>query len=249
MMVVNHNFFLGTTSLGPEKNKQYTFSCQVADETGVLVARVDGDGGVEGQIHKPLFGNENFSAQGKLSMVASPGKGDIDHLLGSVDFTAPTWTGNVKYGAIFGGTMAGCNYFQSITPKLSVGGDCMYIGSQDMCAGTYGVRYAGDNWMSCIQYIGNQQALAAHYKRTVTKDRVQLGAELQVNVATLENNVQFGGEFNLKQSKVHTVFGGDGRIQNTVDIKLGPAAMLNFSAEAHHQKDLFKFGYGLTIGG
>ena len=66
---------------------------------------------------------------------------------------------------------------------------------------------------------------------------------------TLDTAVSFGGEFNLKQSKISSVVDGGGGIKTVMETKLSPGATLVFSGEVDHMKDTYKFGYGLNING
>ncbi|GMI33638.1 hypothetical protein TrCOL_g8231 [Triparma columacea] len=251
MMMINHNFWLGTSML-PNSNKHYTFTSQVVadeDQTAVLVGRLDMNGTMEGRVIKTFRQDEDLSVVGKFVCVATPEfDAGSNQLAGDVDISGKSWSGNVKYGCMGGGDYFSCNYLQAITPRFCVGGEAAYIGAQKVSVGSYGCRYNGVGWMGSAQWSGQQGALSLNYKKEITKDRVNFGAELQV-APTLESNVVFGAEFNLKQSKVSTVIDGGGGIKTVVEAKLHPAANLQFSAEADHLKDTFKFGYGMTIMG
>ena len=172
MMMTNHNFWLGTSML-QAGSKNYTFSTQVVpDDSTFVMARLGLDGQVEGRLHKVLVQNEDLQSSAKLVVVASPDKaGGNDQMVVDVDVNSKTWSGQAKAGTMGGGTYFSCNYLQSVTPRLSLGGDCTYIGAQEASCGSYGARYEGRRWMGAVQWSGMQGALSANYKRTVTKDR------------------------------------------------------------------------------
>ena len=109
----------------------------------------------------------------------------------------------MKLGSLHGGNILGLSYVQSVTPSLTIGGDALHLSSQSASIGSYGVRYAGQDWMGSAQWSGLQQAMMINYKRNVTPNRVTLGAELQI-APTLDTAVTFGGEFNLKQVREAT---------------------------------------------
>ena len=95
-MLSMHSFWLGTGMLPDGSNKTYTFVTQVADEAGLLMARVDPmRGTLDGRVHKALG-----PFMGKLQVVASKEGGQNDQLLGEMDFGGQTWTGNMKYGSM-----------------------------------------------------------------------------------------------------------------------------------------------------
>ena len=252
-MPVVHSFWLGTGMLPDGRNNTYTFLAQVADESGLMMARVDpGRGSVDGRIHRAVLGG---LANLKLQVgVSTEGQGD--QVLGEADFGGMTWTGNLKYGSMGGGIVFGTNYFQSITPKLAVGTEGMYIAANQNLLSNYTVKYttearasvdsddgedtssvlglsspsrhgdgAGSGASSTI--IGNYNAaqgmLSLNYKRVVNPDRVTLGAELQCSPASLESQVLVGAEFNLTRSKVNVCVDGTGRVQSVLEAKLGMA--------------------------
>jgi len=252
-MPVVHSFWLGTGMLPDGRNNTYTFLAQVADESGLMMARVDpGRGSVDGRIHRAVLGG---LANLKLQVgVSTEGQGD--QVLGEADFGGMTWTGNLKYGSMGGGIVFGANYFQSITPKLAVGTEGMYIAANQNLLSNYTVKYttearasvdsddgedtssvlglsspsrhgdgAGSGASSTI--IGNYNAaqgmLSLNYKRVVNPDRVTLGAELQCSPASLESQVLVGAEFNLTRSKVNVCVDGTGRVQSVLEAKLGMA--------------------------
>lgn len=278
-MAVVHSFWLGTSMIPDGRKSTYTFLTQVADEQGLLMARVDpGRGSVDGRIQRALFGG---LAMGKLQVgVSTEGQGD--QMLAEMDLGGQTWTGNLKYGSMGGGLVYGCNYYQAITPKLSMGGEGMYISANQNMVSNYTLKYtmpaktgeedalvgaskapnaaaAGPPGMDtsgsstfCVNYNSGQAALALNYKRVVTPNRVTLGAELQCSPMTLDSQVLLGAEFRLQRSKFACCIDGTGRMQSTLEAKLGMAVgspSLNFSADVDHVKEEMRFGYGINIDG
>jgi mitochondrial import receptor subunit TOM40 len=273
-MAVVHSFWLGTNMIPDGRKSTYSFLTQVADDQGLLMARVDpGRGSVDGRIHRAILGG---LAMGKLQVnVSTEGQGD--QMLAEVDLGGQSWTGNLKYGSMGGGLVYGCNYFQAITPKLSMGGEGMYISANQNLLSNYTLKYtipaktgeedspvqaaakaaspmsenAGSSTM-CVNYNSGQTALSMNYKRVVTPNRVTLGAELQCSPFTLDSQVLLGAEFRLQRSKFAVCIDGTGRMQSTLEAKLGMAPgspSLNFAAEVDHLKEDMRFGYGMTIDG
>ena len=272
-MAVIHSFWLGTSMLPDGRNKTYTFMTQVANETGLLLARVDFERGtVDGRIHQALLGGLGM---GKLQIgVSSAAEGQNDQCMAEVDLNGMTWSANVKYGSAGGGLLYGINYFQSITPRLAMGGEGLYLSYNQALASNYTIRYtmpakSGEDDKSnneekaqsltmdspsstiVANYNAGQGAVTLNYKRLVTTNRVALGAELQFSPATLDSNVLVGAEFKLTRSKVALCVDGNGKIQTNVEAKLGRigAPTIQFSADVDHFKDLMRFGYGINMEG
>jgi len=275
-MLVVHSFWLGTGMLPEGRNKSYSFVTQVADESGgLMMARVDPErGSDEGRLHRVLFGG---LAMGKLQVSVSAGGGEAssnDSLMGEVDVGAGTWTANLKYGSMGGGIVMGCNYFQSITPNLSMGGEGLYLAANQSLLSNYAVKYTmaaktGDDLADAnlpslpnettgsstffANYNSAQNVFSLAYRRLVTPpSRVQMGAELQCSPVTLESQVTLGAEFKLERSKVSVCVDGGGKIQTVVEAKLAKqqgSPTMNFSGELDHWNNVMRFGYGINIEG
>lgn len=268
-----HSFALGTSMLPDGKNCSYGFTAQMNDEEGFVMARVDPERGtVDGRVHRSLLGG---MAMGKVQLGASTG-GENDQLLGEIDLGAATWTANLKYGSMGGGNVLGCNYFQSVSPRLAMGGEGMYIGANGNMMSSYTAKLlfpdandaeggggeaataAGQNPAAAeapaylaATYNAGQGMLSLAYKRSVTPGRVNVVAQLECSPVTLQSEVAVGAEFNLTRSKMNLCVDGTGRIQSVLEAKLGRepgSPALNFAAELDHGKNLMRFGYGLNIG-
>lgn len=265
-MAVVHSFWLGTTMIPDGRNKTYSFITQIADEQGLLFTRIDFDrGSVDGRIHRALLGG---LCMGKLQLGLSQ-EGQQDQCLAEVDFGGMTWTGNLKYGSIGGGLVYGCNYFQSITPRVALGGEGMYLAANESLLGNYTLKVnvpakAGEgeeestsggpgapSSTMCFNYNASQGLLTMNYKRIVTPNRVTLAAELSCSPMSLESQVLLGAEFKLTRSKVAICVDGEGRVQSTLEAKLGMggAPTIQFAGEVDHLKNVMRFGYGLNIEG
>ena len=276
-MVAIHNFWLGTNMMQDGRKSTYAFVAQVADDSGLFMARVDpGRGSVDGRVHRAVLGG---LAMAKLQLGLSM-EGQTDQALAELDFGGMTWTGNVKYGSMGGGLAYGCNYNQAITPRLSMGGEGMYLSVNNALMSNYVLKYVmpaktgeeelpsslttveskpggvpSDNagsstmWASYNSMAG-QASLS--YRRVVTPNRVTLGASLDFSPLTLESQVLLGAEFKLTRSKLNFCVDGTGHIQSTLETKLGMTQgvpSLSFSADVDHMKDEMRFGYGINFEG
>jgi mitochondrial import receptor subunit TOM40 len=271
-MAVIHSFHLGTSMDMAGRKNLYTFLTQVADENGMLMARVDPSRlSVDGRIHKALG-----PVLGRMQVSVSP-EGQTDQMMAEFDINGATWSGNLKYGTGGGGNVYGVNYLQSVTPKLAIGGEGMYVAANQNTINSYSIKY---DWMApvsnadaidatpkptgrgpngpdpagasylCASYNSAQGALSLNYKRTVTPGRLVLGAELTCSPFTLDSQVTVGAEFKWQRSKLNLAVDGGGRIQSVLEAKYGMspgAPTLQFSADVDHFKEEMKFGYGISI--
>jgi len=241
----------------PERNKTYTFVTQVVSDNGLFMARVDPERKtVDGKFHATVTPATTL----KLSIGVSQ-EGQQDQLLTELDVNGDTYTGNLKYGSMGGGSLMGCNYFQSVTPTIALGGEGMYIASNQAMMTSYIAKYSSANLNTkpapstsmVANYSPAQGQLSLLYKRVVTPNRVTLGAELTCfPLASPESTVNFGAEFQLLRSKMNVTVDGNGKVCSLLEAKLGTmhgSPTLNFSGELDYMKDSMKFGYGITIGG
>ena len=151
-MAAIHSFHLGTTMLPDGRKSSYTFISQVADENGLLMARIDPiKGSLDGRIHKALLGG---LAMGKLQLgvTATDTKDSSappanDTLMAEVDFGGNTWASNLKYGSMGGGLVYGMNYMQAIHPNVAAGGEGMYIASNGNFVSSYSMKF---NWKAKV---------------------------------------------------------------------------------------------------
>lgn len=270
---VVHSFWLGTSMLPDGRNRHYNFVAQVADETGLLMARVDPEKGtVDGRVHADLAGMGQLKLQLGLSGErGTPEAGQNDQALAEVDLGGRTWTANLKYGSVGGGLMFGGSYLQSVTRKLALGGEGLYVGTNRSLLSSYTLKYAHDGLASepaddddgrprktegtavtVANYSTAQSLLTLNYKRVVTPNRVTLAAELQCSPSTLDSQVSIGADVRLNRSRVGLAVDGTGRILSVVEAKLGTAPgspTLNLTSEVDHGKNVMRFGYGLNVGG
>jgi len=274
-LAVVHSFWLGTNMLPDGRKRTYTWLAQVADETSLCFARIDpSQSSVDGRIHKSLLGGV---AVAKVQLGLSP-EGGNDQCLLDMDLNGMSWAGNLKYGSMGGGPVYGCSFHQGITKNLSMGGEGMYVAANGNMMSNYLMKYAfnasgegRDSTTSstsdvptsasprssafCVQFAPSGPSpmpLTLNYKRTVTPNRVTLGAELSCDPMTLQSHAVLGAEFKFNRSKLHVTVDGNAKMQSAFETNLGKEPgqpRLSLTAELDHLKDEMKFGYGLAIDG
>jgi len=245
-MAVIHSFWLGTNMLPDGRKRMYTWIAQVADESSLVFARLDpSQPSVDGRLHKSFLGG---MAVAKLQLGLSS-EGQSDQCLLDVDINGMSWSGNLKYGSMGGGPVYGCAFHQGITPRLSMGGEGMYIAANGNMMSNYLLKYSFGNDDSntpstnnsanisavpaasdtptstvCVQFAPSgpsQMPLTLNYKRTVTPKRVTLGAELSCDPISLASQVVLGAEFKFKRSKLQVAVDGNAKMQSQLETSLG----------------------------
>lgn len=248
-MAAVHSFHLGTTMLPDGRKSSYAFATQIADDTSLIMARVDpGRGSTDFRIHKALLGGIGM---GKLHGSVSQ-SGENEQCLAEIDLGGMSWAGNVKYGSMGNGMCYGLNFIQAVHPNVSMGGEGLYLASNNRFISSYGVKInwtgsqaaahaaatvtskapkqlppgmpppdtAGDS-MLLVNYNTAMGAATINYKQTVAPNRLTLGAELQFSPLSLESQLVMAAEFKWQRSKLNVCIDGGGRMQSVLEAKLG----------------------------
>lgn len=251
-MMAVHSFHLGTSMLQDGRKNNYTFTTQVADDQGALMARVDpGRNSVECRIQKGLLGG---LAMGRIQGMVTK-DGQADQLIADIDAGGMTWAGNLKYGSMGNGNCFGLGFMQTVHPNVIMGVEGMYLGANkryissylmkinwtaastamNLPADTYAPKSNGPTppgmppsempgqSMLCLNYNSGMGVCTANYKQTVAPNRLTLGAELQFSPLSPESQLLVGAEYKWNRSKLSLCIDGGGRIQSVLDSKIGMA--------------------------
>lgn len=248
-MAAVHSFHLGTTMLPDGRKSSYAFASQIADDSSLIMARVDpGRGSTDFRVHKALLGGLGM---GKLHGSVSQ-SGENEQCLAEIDLGGMTWAGNVKYGSMGNGMCYGLNFIQAVHPRVSMGAEGLYLASNNRFISSYGMKInwtgsqaaahaaatvttkapkqlppgmpppeaAGDS-MLLVNYNTAMGAATINYKQTVAPNRLTLGAELQFSPLSLESQIVMAAEFKWQRSKLNFCIDGGGRMQSVLEAKLG----------------------------
>jgi mitochondrial import receptor subunit TOM40 len=250
-MAAIHSFHLGTSMIPDGRKSSYSFLTQVADESSLLMARVDpARGSADCRVHKGLLGG--LALLKVQASVSQEGQGD--QLLGELDVNGMTWAGNLKYGSMGGGLMYGMNFMQTVHPNVSMGGEGMYLTANQNFLSSYAVKV---NWqaaaakanenllapttgasarqpgmpapdrpgqsMVCVNYGTAQGAVTVNYKQVVAPNRLTVGAELQFSPLSLDSHAVLAAEYKWQRSKLNLAVDGTGKLQSVFEAKIGMA--------------------------
>lgn len=93
-----------------------------------------------------------------------------------IDVKGKDWNGQVKVGTP---QFLGLNYFQSVSPSLSAGGEFFWLGGQMRSGLGLAVRHTGDNHIATMQ-VATTGILSAQYAHRVTDKVSSCGKENRV---------------------------------------------------------------------
>lgn len=141
--------------------------------------------------------------------------------------------------------MTGVNYFQSITPSLSAGGEVFYLSQQLKSGVGLACRHVGERHVAVAQ-VANTGIVNLQYARRVT-DRIMMVSDLLWQWPSREATATIGYDCVLRQARLQGRVDTNGVVSCFVTERFGP---LNFllSAEVDHGSRNYKFGFGFTLG-
>jgi hypothetical protein len=211
------------------------------------------DGVLDARIYQQI--TPNLLARVEAQISPSFEKGSQHHANAIVDYKGNDYSLNFQVG---NGLMLGMSYFQSLTTKLAMGGKLLYHGKRKACIIDAAAKWNDPTYSFCGSYQMNQlqtqdprmplHLTTMQYVRRVNA-RTGLGAEMMYIMNNGELRVNFGGEFNLKQSRFQTNVDQSGRIKSSLETIIAPILKLILTAEMSHSTDEYKFGFGLAYGG
>lgn len=197
------------------------------------------DGRINGRIfynHTPKL-TSKFNGDVGLDIMSSKGSYDLDYR--GEDFCS---TAKIANGGIYA-----VSYLQSVTPWLALGGEGFYQSKSGFSAVTVAGKYAHGNDTATISVASFGPIIASFVHRL--NPRVAFASELFVDGRTRDSHISAGYRFDLRTSSITGLIDSSGRVAATVEEKINPGLSLILSGELDHQREDYKFGFGVNIGG
>eukprot|EP00889_Picochlorum_renovo_P005640 jgi/Picre1/32670/NNA_008016.t1 len=243
---LSHSIFMGNTEV-PTANGQivkvpvgtYEFGANLVTNQGnLMLGRITTDGRLTGRVKYDISEMASLKTQFQMANEEGMSQGMFD-----VDLKGADWNGQVKVGT---SQFYGANYFQSITPKLSMGGEIFYLAEQGRSGIGLAGRYATDKSVSTAQ-IANTGLVSLSYLQRVN-EKVSLASEFMYNLNAREANASFGYDYMLRQCRLRGRIDTDGKIAAFLEERVNVGVTFLLSAEVDYPKKDYKFGFGMTVG-
>jgi len=240
---LSHSLFMGNIEV-PAQGAQiikiptstYEFGANVVDQNYMLVGRILTDGRMSGRIKYDL--NDMFSA--KLQTTKEQG---FSQVMVDVDVTGVDYQGQVKVG---NGEFYGCNYLQSVTPTLSLGGEGFWLGGQKKSGVGFAARYANDKTVATAQLATT--GLCSLTYCTKVSEKAMLASDFMWNWNARQASASVGYDYILRQCRLRGRIDNHGVVTAFLEERLNVGLNLIISAEIDHVNKNSKFGFGMTIG-
>jgi len=231
------DFLLGSSMLQSGNSFHYTTTCTPTEDL-FLMGRIDPSGSLDARIISNITSKLNATVIANLSSDVERSVIQLKTEYKGSDYTA---------GAVMTqGPYLGVSYFQSVTSKISLGGEGMYHHGQGMSHVFARAKY-DDRLNVATATITSFNTLSANYLRKVS-DHLNLAAEIEVSLENKQSMMNLGWEFLFRQSKVMGTISTEGVVSAQVMQMVDQGVALTFNAILDHSKDSHRFGYGIQIG-
>ncbi|KAH0880202.1 hypothetical protein HID58_067596 [Brassica napus] len=216
----------------------YEFGANYADPKLMLVGRVMTDGRTSARVRADLTD--------KLMMKANAQITNEPHMSSAMfhfDYMGSDYRAQLQFG---NSALIGANYIQSVTPRLSLGGEVFWAGGPRKSGIGYAARYETDKMVASGQ-VASTGLVLMNYVQKVS-DKVSLATDFMYNVFSREAVASVGYDYMLRQARVRGKIDSNGVASALLEERLSMGLNFLISAELDHKKKDYKFGFGLTVG-
>ena len=140
----------------------------------------------------------------------------------------------------------GLNYFQSVTPALTLGGEAFWLRAQGKSGTGFAARHAGPAHVATAQ-VATTGLVSLGYLHRVS-DKVSLATDFLWNWHAREASASFGYDYLLRQCRLRGRVDTEGRVAAFLEERVNVGVNFILSAEIDHVKKDYKFGLGMTVG-
>lgn len=244
---LSHSLFMGNMEMqtgGRQIIKtpvgQYEFGATVVNEAQslLMMGRIGTDGRLSGRVKYDITNWLGLKLHCQLSNNPNQSQVMVD-----TDLKGGDWNAQVKVGAP---GFLGLNYFQSITPKLSAGGEFFWLPSNAKSGVGLALRHQGDKHVATCQ-IATTGIMNAQYTHKVT-DKVALAADFLWHISSRDVTATVGYDCNLRQCRLRGKIDTNGVVTALLEERFSPGINFVLSAEMDHWQSNYKFGFGIVAG-
>ncbi|CAG7877017.1 unnamed protein product [Brassica rapa] len=199
----------------------YEFGANYADPKLMLVGRVMTDGRTSARVRADLTD--------KLMMKANAQITNEPHMSSAMfhfDYMGSDYRAQLQFG---NSALIGANYIQSVTPRLSLGGEVFWAGGPRKSGIGYAARYETDKMVASGQ-VASTGLLLMNYVQKVS-DKVSLATDFMYNVFSREAVASVGYDYMLRQARVRGKIDSNGVASALLEERLSMGLNFLISAE------------------
>lgn len=241
-----HSIFMGNIDVPTQNNQPvkmpmgtYEFGANLVSSKGnMMIGRILTDGRMSGRIKYDLTSWLGLKLQMQLADEAGMSQSMFD-----LEFKGKDWNGQAKWG---NNQFYGANYFQSVTPRLSLGGEAFYLGIQRKSGIGLAARYQTSKSISTCQ-LASTNLLSLSFVHKVS-EKVSLASDFMWNWNTREATASVGYDYMLRQCRLRGRIDTEGKVAAYLEERINVGVNFVLSAELDHVKRDYKFGFGMVVG-
>nr|QKY15283.1 mitochondrial import receptor subunit TOM40-1 (TOM40-1) [Polytomella parva] len=242
---LSHSMFMGNVEM-PTGGKQivktpignYEFGANVINEKYMFLGRIATDGRLSGRIKYDVADWLSLKVQTQIASEAGQSQ-----LMADADLKGSDWNAQLKVG---NPGFYGLNYFQSVTPTLSVGGEFFWLQPNLKSGVGFAARHATPSNVATLQ-VATTGILSMQYTHRVT-EKISLASDLMWHFASREATATIGYDCMLRQCRLRGKVDSNGVISTLLEERFAPGINFVLSAELDHGKSNYKFGFGIVAG-
>jgi mitochondrial import receptor subunit TOM40 len=242
---LTHSIFMGSVEV-PSQGAQtikvpassYEFGAILVDGPAMMIGKVFTDGRLTGRVKYDVSDALSLKLQTQLTKEKGYSQVMLD-----VDAKGLDWQAQLKLG---NGAFYGCNYIQSVTPALSLGGEAFWLGAQRKSGVGVAARHATESAVSTAQ-LASTGLISLTYVQKVS-EKVSLASDFMYNWNSREATASCGYDYVLRQCRLRARVDSHGSVAAFLEEHLNIGVNFLLSAEVDHAKKDYKFGFGMTIG-
>lgn len=178
----------------------------------------------------------------KLHMQLSNEAGQSQVMFDS-DIKGHDWNAQLKLG---NPSFIGANYFQSITPKLSAGGEFFWLQSNLKSGVGLALRHTGDKHVATLQ-LATTGIMSMGYAHKVS-DKITLASDFLWQWQSREATATLGFDCMLRQCRLRGKIDSNGVVSSYLEERFAPGINFVLSAELDHAHGNHRFGFGVVAG-
>ncbi|KAF8097296.1 hypothetical protein N665_0291s0005 [Sinapis alba] len=247
-----HNLLMGQTEVPNERSQQivkiptstYEFGASFIEPKLMLDGKVMMDGTVIARFKSDLMDNFTIKSNAQLTNELDKSQGILTFDYKGSDYRTQLQLGNYRNQFESGtSSLFRANYIQHVTPKLSLGGEVLWLSEQRKSVVGSVARYETDKMVASGQIASSGVAIM-NYVHKVT-DKISLAADFFYSFILRDGAASVGYDIMFRQSRVRGKIDSNGVVSAHVEEELCPGLGLLLSAEVDHVKKDYKFGLGV----
>ncbi|XP_010508334.1 PREDICTED: mitochondrial import receptor subunit TOM40-1 [Camelina sativa] len=242
---LSHSVMMGPTEVPSQSAEtikiptaHYEFGANYFEPKLMLIGRVMTDGRLNARLKADL--TDKLIVKANAQITNEP---HLSHAMFNFDYMGSDYRAQLQLG---NSALIGATYIQSVTNRLSLGGEVFWAGVPRKSGIGYAARYESDKMVATAQ-VASTGAVVMNYVQKIS-EKVSLATDFMFNYFSRDVTASVGYDYILRQSRVRGKIDSNGVASALVEERLSMGLNFLLSAELDHKKKDYKFGFGLTVG-